>query len=193
MLTGRDIFTVRRLGRDSGAMERALQRTFCLVSMAMPGVTMRDWAAVVRHYRTRAVRAAGLMVIEDARGYAHGLFSYSVDRAPSLQALEGWPPMTPPILCLRDVVLASVPGAALEHVLAHSAEERAAALNCRGIRLEFLDNALHPPTAALLERLGYARRSGGVMVKPVEARRELPAGRAPEPAGQQSNLERTES
>jgi hypothetical protein len=152
-----ELFVARHIGQMSADASRTLSRAFALVSLAHPTLTLRDWRALQRYYRKRSPRKAGLIVIEDRRGYAHAVFHYFVERARPLEARAS-AAGDHRVLHVYDLVIALVPGALAEQALCQCADTVAVTHDCDAIRLELStrEKALsHAPT--LLAR-GYETR-----------------------------------
>ena len=129
------------------------RRAYALVTLSHPHVTEPQWRAFAR----RCARAGhgsrgspgGLMAIKDRRGCMHALFRYAVEVSP----LTG----DGPTLCLRDLVLAHLPGHALVPALVLCAERLAACLDC-----SFLAVEVPAADASLPHRDGRAQLAAGL-------------------------------
>jgi len=165
-----DLFAIRVLGRPGPDGLAAAAKAYVLVSLVRPELSAKSWAALTRHYGRRSPWRAGLMAIEDRRGYAHAVFRYEVDTAPPLGARTGWvvdPDCTGDCRLLRvqEPLLASVPGEGLERALARSAESLADALRCPWISLELPAGELRDGSAANLLKFGFQELSVTVLTR----------------------------
>ncbi len=129
-----DHFSARLLCDSEATGGQALRRAFALVRLCEPGADARRWAALVRHYRRRAPGRAGLMMLEDARGYAHAVFCYAVDDAPRLHGLGA--PSPQKVLRVRDVVAAHLGGPRVETALRSCATHLAGRLGCASVAFD---------------------------------------------------------
>lgn len=132
-MTG-SIFAAHRLGRDTPHVMRAVQRGFLLMSLVCPAMDMAAWRRVVRHYRQRAPTRAGLVLIEDQRGFVHATFRYVVDASPSL--LPGR--LAGPVLRVHDLVVLETAGRGLAEAIEARLVELAACCACRSVRIDSL-------------------------------------------------------
>ena len=57
-----------------------MRRAFALVSLSHPHLSFGDWSRYLSRAARLDPRRAGLVSIEDPRGYARALFRYIVDR-----------------------------------------------------------------------------------------------------------------
>jgi hypothetical protein len=126
------VFAAHRLGRVTPHSLRAVQRGFLLISLANPAMDMAAWRRVVRHYRGRAPKRAGLVLIEDQRGFVHAAFRYVVDSSPSL--LPGR--MPGPVLRVHDLVMLDTGGRALTTAIEERLAEMAADCACRSVWID---------------------------------------------------------
>lgn len=108
---------------------------FQLVRLCEPRCTLLDWLALTRRLCRRSPRNAGLMAIRDRRGTFHAIFGYSIDHSLDFGR------------CLRvgDLILAHLPGSAIDDAIVDCAEKLAASCGCDGL---VIDLAAEPASGA---------------------------------------------
>ncbi len=110
---------------------RCVQRGFMLVSLAWPDLPQARWHEMVRYYRGRAPAHAGLVLIEDRRGYVHAVFRYVVDMTPSLR-----PGLRGGVLRVQDLVMADLAGREVVAATRLGVAELAQACGCQVVILD---------------------------------------------------------
>lgn len=121
------------LFRPEPLSARQARLAYPLVRLADPGVTLERWLAFARRIGRRNAQRAGLVVLRNARGYMHALYSYQVEQDARYGAR----------LRVRDLVVGRLPGAALTEAILQSAEALAGSLGCDAL----LVDVPIPPTA----------------------------------------------
>lgn len=130
-------------------------RAFALIAQAHPDFTLAQWRRFARFWSRMPRRRGGLVLIEDRRGYVHGLFRYLVEsaREPSLTAKVK-------TLRIEDVIVVELPGAGLRKLIARCADQLARSLACGAIEIDAMT-----PAAALkdwsLAYFGYREANPG--------------------------------
>jgi hypothetical protein len=125
------IFAAHRLGRTDRLATRSIQRSFVLVSLAWPELHLAQWHEMVRYYRCRPPSRAGLVLIEDGRGYVYAVFRYIVDIAPSLHM-----PQRGGVLRVHDLIMADLSGRAVTSAIQLGLAELAHACRCQTVDIE---------------------------------------------------------
>jgi hypothetical protein len=120
---------------------RSAIRAFPLVRLFEAGLDQRRWNAFVR-YQNRAGGAGGVMVIEDARGAAHAVFSWRVK--PNMMGER--------VLAVTDAVLGSLPGRALCDALVDEITALARERECQAVEIELADGGSGPNRDMLVLR-----------------------------------------
>lgn len=141
--------------------DRAVRRAFGLVSLRHPGLSFEGWEHYLRRAQHFDRTQAGVVAIEDPRGYMHAVFKYLVQHEPPLADIDQ--SATPPVLRLHDLVFADLPGVSLLETIASEGETIALALSCRAVTIE-LPAAVGPWPQALA---GFSQTSGGVITKSI--------------------------
>jgi hypothetical protein len=139
--------------------EKAVRRAFALVSLRHPLLSFEGWLRYLRRAQNFDRTQAGVVAIEDPRGYMHAVFRYFIEHEPPLADINQ--STTPPVLRLHDLVFADLPGASLLATIAFEGEELARSLNCRGITIELPAVAEAWPQALA----DFSQMSGGVISK----------------------------
>ncbi|WP_336490522.1 hypothetical protein [Methylobacterium nigriterrae] len=147
---------------------------FPLMSLRHPGLSLRDWRAVVRRLSRAPRDRAGLMMVRNARDCVLAVFAYRTSE-PLVGGL---------MLRVTDVIMGRLPGDALPNAIAACVEELARDLGHACIAIEIADDALSAGEAGILARAGFAC-GGRVLVRtaPAEPARHLPDGRQVPTAG----------
>jgi hypothetical protein len=97
-----------------------------LVYMHDASITLEIWLRFVRRRcRTRSGRT-GLIAIRDCRGIVHAVFSYRVDSDLRIRRR----------LCIGNLIVAHLPGSAIDAAVAASAESVSARFDCEAITIE---------------------------------------------------------
>lgn len=144
---------VASTGRDSEP-DGGNPRAFALVAQAHPDFTLAQWRRFARFWARMPRVRGGLVLLEDRRGYVHGLFRYSVEsaRQPTLSTAAK-------TLRVQDVVVAELPGGGLRQLIARCADQLAKSLACEAIEIDAAT-----PIEALkdwsLSYLGYRPANG---------------------------------
>lgn len=123
-----------------------------LVYLHDASITTDQWRRFVRERCRDASRQAGLIAIRDCRGIVHALFSYRVDHDLRVRRR----------LCITDLIVAHLPGGAIDAAVAASARQVSAELDCQMITIEqpfrpALEHRVGCPTAQALRRSAFAR------------------------------------
>ncbi len=115
-----DVFRAERLST------REARLAFQLVRLCEPRWTLLDWLQLTRRLCRCPPSAAGLMAIRDRRGIFHALFGYS-----ATQSLDFGH-------CVRigDLIVAHLPGSAIDDVVVECAERLAADLGCDNLLID---------------------------------------------------------
>ncbi|MER2263750.1 hypothetical protein [Methylobacterium oxalidis] len=127
----------------------AADQAYPLVNLRHPGLSLRNWRAVVRRLSRGSRARGGLVMVRNARGAVVAVFSYRV----------GEPLVGGLLLRVTDVVMGRLPGDALPDAVAACAEQLARDLGYPQILIEFSDDALSDGEAGILHAAGY--ESGG--------------------------------
>jgi hypothetical protein len=94
--------------------------------MCEPRWTLLDWLDLTRRLCRRSPQEAGLMAILDRRGVFHAIFGYTIDYGLELGR------------CLRvgDLIVAHLPGSAIDDVIVECAEELTLTLGCDSLVID---------------------------------------------------------
>ena len=116
-----------------------------LVRLHDAGISLSNWLVFARRRSKSASGRSGLIAIRDCRGIVHAVFSYRTDI--DLCAHRR--------LCISHLIVAHLPGSAIDDAIAASTGQIAAKLGCRTITIEKLfspPGGVSPPcpTAQLL-------------------------------------------
>lgn len=99
---------------------------FHLVRLCQPRWTLLDWLELTRRLCRRAPDRSGLIAVRDRRGVFHAIFGYSID----LGLDHG--------RCLRigDLIVAHLPGSAIDDAIVDCAERLQASLGCDSLVID---------------------------------------------------------
>ncbi|MDR4307268.1 hypothetical protein IHQ68_11625 [Chelatococcus sambhunathii] len=139
----------------------ATRRAFALVSLFHPRLSYERWTRYLRRATRPKPTRAGVVFVEDPRGYPHALFRYAVDLEPSLPAVELGARR---VLRLTDLVVGEIAGSGLLATIARHGEGLARQLKCGSIAIE-LPGALLGRAGELA---GYDAIAGGVVCRSIE-------------------------
>lgn len=115
-----DVFRAERLTAPEARL------AFHLVRLCEPRWTLLDWLELTRRLCRRPPSTAGLMAIRDRRGIYHALFGYSVIQSLHLgRALR-----------IGDLIVAHLPGSAVDDVVVACAERLAEELGCDNLLID---------------------------------------------------------
>jgi hypothetical protein len=99
---------------------------FHLVRLCEPRWTLLDWLELTRRLCRRSPQRAGLMALQDRRGIFHAIFGYTTVRSLEL----GY------YLRIGDLIVAHLPGSAIDDVIVDCAERLAASLGCESLVID---------------------------------------------------------
>lgn len=105
--------------------------TLAFIRLVEPAITEDGWREFVRSY-ARA-KPGGLMIIQDRRGYVHGLFSWR----PSCSISHGR------ALRVADVVLPRLPGKAALRAFLEAVKRLASECGCQAVMIELGERTRH--------------------------------------------------
>jgi hypothetical protein len=148
-----------------------VRRSFALVALAHPRLRIDGWVRFLRR-AARPKGRAGVVFLEDLRGYPHAVFRYAVDDRPSLGATEA--SATSRTMRLSDVVAAEVAAASRLPLIADFGERLAAELGCETVLIELPRAA----GAASRDLPDYLDVSGGIVMRPLPERSNGPKASA---------------
>ncbi|HEY0291807.1 MAG TPA: hypothetical protein VGC51_05645 [Hansschlegelia sp.] len=159
-----ELFYARTLSARAAVSDPdATRRAFALVSLSHPRLSYEGWVRFLRRATRTKNGKAGVIFIEDPRGYPHALFRYAVEATPSLAAAEDG---SIRMLRLSDLVVADIAGSCLLPSIAAQGERLARALDCRTVIIE-LPGRLRDRADGLE---GYEPVAGGVISKSLAPR-----------------------
>ncbi|WP_271168747.1 hypothetical protein [Hansschlegelia plantiphila] len=159
-----ELFYARTLSATAAISDPdATRRAFALVSLSHPRLSYEGWVRFLRRATRTKSGKAGVIFIEDPRGYPHALFRYAVEAKPSLAAAEDG---SVRVLRLSDLVVADIAGSCLLPSIAAQGERLARALDCQTILIE-LPGRLRDRADGLA---GYEPVAGGVISKSLAPR-----------------------
>jgi hypothetical protein len=115
-----EVFQIQRLRAQQARL------AFHLVRMCEPRWTLLDWLDLTRRVCRQSPHKAGLMAIQDRRGVFHALFTYAT--ACSLELGH--------YLRIGDLIIAHLPGSAIDDVIVECAERLAQSLGCESLVID---------------------------------------------------------
>jgi hypothetical protein len=115
-----ELFRTERLSPQEARL------AFYLVRLCEPRWTLLDWLKLTRRLYRRSPGKAGLMAVRDRRGVFHAIFGYTIDYGLDLGR------------CLRvgDLIVAHLPGSAIDDVIVECAEELTLSLGCDSLVID---------------------------------------------------------
>lgn len=99
------------------------RKAFPLVRHNYPDLTIDQWMAFTRQRARMSPRRAGIVAVQDRRGYVHAIICYCVDRHLRRSAT----------LRVTDVVVGRLPGKIIDLAIVRSAERLATEMGCRSL------------------------------------------------------------
>lgn len=150
---------LRLTAPDIAPSDTTVRRAFALVSLCHPFLGFEGWTRYLARAQQLERSQAGVVAIEDARGYLHALFRYFVQTEPSLADSQQHSSIR--MIRLHDLVFAELPGTELLARIAAEGEALAISLSCRGVIIE-LPAIAGNSTRALND---FRQTSSGVVVK----------------------------
>lgn len=99
------------------------RKAFPLVWHSHPHLTFDQWMAFIRRRSRRSPRRAGIVAVQDRRGYVHAIFFYCVDYHLQRSAT----------LRVTNVVVGRLPGKIIDRAIVRSAERLAKEMGCRSL------------------------------------------------------------
>ena len=109
-------------------------RAWPLVQNSHPESGQEAWMAYAASLRRKARRKAGLIAIEDSRGYIHGVFAWHVHRAIG----------APRVMRVTDLVVANLPGRSLAECIVESIREVARETDSDTVLVEIGERQIAP-------------------------------------------------
>ncbi len=139
-LNQEDTFHIVPLGPAS------MRRAYPLAHAHDSKLELSQWLIFARAFIKLSPNRGGLIAIEDARGYIHGLYSYGLRLSLKHQK----------ILRVSDVILCNLPGSHLGSVLVNSVQALADELEANTIILDWGD-ASHIQCPSVISHAGFDR------------------------------------
>lgn len=113
---------------------RVALRAWPLVQSSRPAARLEDWRAYAAALNRRVGKSAGLVAVEDERGYIHAVFAWHVHRAIG----------RPRELRVSDLVVGNLPGRQLAESLVIAIRRVAAATRASSVMVEIGDRQIAP-------------------------------------------------
>ena len=113
---------------------RVALRAWPLVQSSCPSTQLEDWRAYAAALNRGAGKSAGLLAVEDERGYIHALFAWHIHRAIG----------RPRALRITDLVVGSLPGRELAQSIVIAIRRVAEATRADSVMVEIGDRQLAP-------------------------------------------------